>query len=336
MAVAQKPLLPAGCLVAMAGPTLGIVYGLHYYSRDGHQELSVGFSFACWGALWGLVAGLIVTGLCALLRNYVHWFFVLATMVLVGASGALFGWGWGDRKSFEERADFRLIGVLWGTNIGAGIGFALAFHTLVRFRKVNANPNTAAVSATTPINGDAPASTHDGTDEAKAPILSPVQLQVVRGLWQFIAAGAITGLCIGLLYFSHRLDRGALPITLGLMFACGGAVASLLLGAVLWGIAQEFPKLLRLLRVISIVWLLSSIVAGIGWRLGVSVDGLLDQPLGMRRGAIVGAVAALLWVIIRAIPRPGWDLGVASAATSESETAPRSEDSASRLNDSGS
>jgi hypothetical protein len=121
-----------------------------------------------------------------------------------------------------------------------------------------------------------------------------------------IAGGAVAGLCAGLLLFPTSIYRGHLPMMLGISCAACGAFITFLLGAVVWGMANVFPRGVTLLRFFTIVFVAIALGAGIGWDRSVGSTEEFDLSHGRtgmiggsKFGAVVGVVCALLDPVLR-------------------------------------
>src|SRR5262245_24914760 len=92
----------AGCVCVPAGLTIGIAYGLFFFSHADFQEISVGVTCASWGTLCGLVAAVMTWQLCRSFSRATPIMFALAMTCLIAAVGAIVAWHPGERRSMEE------------------------------------------------------------------------------------------------------------------------------------------------------------------------------------------------------------------------------------------
>jgi hypothetical protein len=137
-------------------------------------------------------------------------------------------------------------------------------------------------------------------NDLKTPRPEQMSGQIVTGIWLIILAGAITGLCLGLVRFQSEMDRaGSIPIAKGLTCAGLGALFGFLAGIVVWGFAKEIGWGIVFLRVLAIALVVAGIGAGIGWGEGADANpgrnvAIRDRPRGMLNGAIIGAGIGLI------------------------------------------
>lgn len=288
-----------------------------------------GLSVILIGALVGFLFGAVVWGIAGTFPKCISWIWYVNVLWATTAIGAVFGLitstSIQDRK-FDSPDPDRARGMMWGALAGAAVGVLTLVGRRKQSSEVKASPDQPVTAADEEHAEAIIGST--SADEFNDPRLDPKKLQIVRGLWAIIGAGAITGLCVGL-YRSGAgalTPAGGLPIMIGISYTLGGAAIALFLGSFLWGIASDSPNKIRLLRFLSFVWLFAAAGAGIGWRVGVELGETgtwrLDRPAGMWRGAMAGAIVGAIIALFAARRRQR----VNTAAL-------RSDDSASRLND---
>src|SRR5262245_57346976 len=123
----------AGCICIPAGLTIGIAYGLFFFSHSDFQELSVGVTCASWGALGGLVGGVMTGLVCRKFSRATPIMFAVAMSCFIAAVGAIIAWSPGERRSMEEGINLRSTWMGWGAAIGGAIGLVFALSEIFGF-----------------------------------------------------------------------------------------------------------------------------------------------------------------------------------------------------------
>jgi hypothetical protein len=289
---------------ALSGASAGISVGMFFNHEKTHEqevEFRVASICALSGAAIGFFLGAILWGLVNETGRGRSIARVMSVAVLLTSCGAPLGWliGVGRQTTLGVPFVDRPSGMMWGLILGMLAGLILA---LVEYRWLHEMSESPIGPPDPPVRAENSASGLN-TAKSKYPIATGNPIDFV--LVALIAGGAIGGVCVASVLHETELDRGVLPMRIGLPSAIAGAEIALVIGVFVWTAAKLFPKSIGTLQFVTFVLVLIEIGAAVGWRLGVNrpaglYEVTLDRSAGMIRGAGIGALIGVILALINA------------------------------------